>query len=130
MEPTGRSTRRWEFMLLPGEDAADVQQADDVWDLLAPWIGGTQGTLIRHTIYRFRSSVADRWQDERFFIMRDASHLMPPFLGQGMCSGIRDAWNLSWKLNLVLGGRADAELLKTYEQERALQVTELTQIAV
>jgi len=128
--PTGPRTRRWEFMLLPGETVQDMQDVDHVWSLLAPWISPEQGRLIRHTVYRFRSLVAERWQDGRIFIMGDAAHLMPPFMGQGMCSGIRDAWNLAWKLAAVQQGRASPDLLHTYQRERATHVTALTRMVI
>lgn len=128
--PTGPRTRRWEFMLLPGETVQDMQDVDHVWSLLAPWINPAQGRLIRHTVYRFRSLVAERWQHERLFIMGDAAHLMPPFMGQGMCSGLRDAWNLAWKLAAVRQGRAGPELLRTYQDERAAHVTTLTRMVI
>jgi len=128
--PTGPRTRRWEFMLLPGETVQDMQDSAHVWSLLAPWIRPDQGRLIRHTVYRFRSLVAEHWQAGRIFIMGDAAHLMPPFMGQGMCSGIRDAWNLAWKLAAVRQGRAGPELLRTYQDERATHVTALTRMVI
>jgi 3-(3-hydroxy-phenyl)propionate hydroxylase len=75
--------------------------------------------VVRRAWYTFRGAVAQRWQDRRVFLLGDAAHLTPPFIGQGMCAGIRDAANLSWKLALVLTGRADDRLLATYEPERS-----------
>ena len=128
--PTGPRTRRWEFMLLPGETEEELQRTERVWQLLSPWIRPGQGRLIRHTVYRFRSLVANRWQHGRVFLVGDAAHLMPPFLGQGMCSGIRDAWNLAWKLSAVLRGIAPEGLLPSYEQERRSQVTTLIHMVI
>lgn len=114
----GRRYRRWEFMRLPGETAAELENEARVWELLAPWVRPDQAVLVRHKIYTFRSLLAERWRDGRLLIVGDAAHVMPPFMGQGMCAGLRDGWNLAWKLALVLDGRADPRLLDTYEIER------------
>lgn len=86
--------------------------------------------MIRHALYSFRSLVADSFQKNRIFLAGDAAHVMPPFMGQGMCAGLRDVWNLSWKLDLVLGGKADASLLETYTPERAPHVTDVIKISM
>lgn len=130
MVPTGYRTRRWEFMLLPGESHESMQLEETAWNLLAPWVKRGHARLIRHTVYTFRSLVADRWHAGKIFLMGDAAHLMPPFLGQGMCSGMRDAWNLSWKMDLVLRGIQSSSLLTSYELERLAHITELTQIVI
>ncbi len=114
----GRRFRRWEFMRLPHESLADLEGEAAAWRLLAPWVRPDQATLVRHRIYTFRSLLAERWRDGRLMIAGDAAHVMPPFMGQGMCSGLRDAWNLAWKLGLVLDGRAGEALLESYQSER------------
>ena len=89
--------------------------------LTGPWLGAvdpTSSPMLRQAIYTFRALVADRWQRGRVFLLGDAAHQTPPFIGQGMCAGIRDAANLTWKLALVLAGRADDALLDTYQAER------------
>ncbi|MGW7544183.1 bifunctional 3-(3-hydroxy-phenyl)propionate/3-hydroxycinnamic acid hydroxylase MhpA [Streptomyces sp. NPDC054770] len=115
----GRAHSRWEFMLLPGEDAHHMTEEARCWELLARWkITPAEATIIRRTVYTFRSLLADSFRRDRTLLIGDAAHLMPPFLGQGMCSGIRDAANLAWKLDLVLAGRFGDSLLDTYTQER------------
>jgi hypothetical protein len=115
----GPGRRRWEFMRLPHETKDDLAGEDVAWKLLEPWdVHPGNARIERHAVYTFQARVADRWQVGRGFLAGDAAHLMPPFAGQGMCSGIRDAANLAWKLDLVLTGRADPSLLATYEEER------------
>jgi flavoprotein hydroxylase len=115
----GPGRRRWEFMRLPGEDLEALNRADTAWALLAPW-GVTPETarLERHTVYRFQARWVDDWRKGRVLLAGDAAHQMPPFAGQGMCAGLRDAANLAWKLDLVLRGRAPTALLDAYPSER------------
>ena len=117
----GANLRRWEFMLLPGETPADFDDPDRVWDLLDGHMRPEQGTIVRYAVYTFRSLVADTMRAGRLLLAGDAAHLMPPFMGEGMCSGIRDAANLAWKLDRVLTGRSSDALLDTYTSERAPQ---------
>ncbi|HEV7720130.1 MAG TPA: bifunctional 3-(3-hydroxy-phenyl)propionate/3-hydroxycinnamic acid hydroxylase [Iamia sp.] len=115
----GPGRRRWEFMRLPTETLEDLGREERAWELLAPWdVHPGNARLERHAVYTFEARVAEQWQAGRVLLAGDAAHLMPPFAGQGMCSGIRDAVNLAWKLDLVLDGRADAALLATYDEER------------
>lgn len=129
-ETDGRVLRRWEFMRLPHETREEMVKEEKVWDLLNAWIKPDQGELIRHALYTFRSLVADSFQQGRVFLAGDAAHVMPPFMGQGMCAGLRDVWNLSWKLDLVMRGKADAALLDTYTPERAPHVTDIIKISM
>lgn len=130
VEADGRVLRRWEFMRLPHETKEEMVKEEKVWDLLNAWIKPDQGELIRHALYSFRSLVADTFQKDRIFLAGDAAHVMPPFMGQGMCAGLRDVWNLSWKLDLVMRGKADAALLETYTPERAPHVTDIIKISM
>jgi 2-polyprenyl-6-methoxyphenol hydroxylase-like FAD-dependent oxidoreductase len=115
----GPGRRRWEFMRLPGETVDDLDDEARAWALLAPWdVTPDCATLERHAVYRFEARWVDRWRTGRVLLAGDAAHLMPPFAGQGMCSGLRDAANLAWKLDLVLAGRAAPALLDAYEVER------------
>jgi flavoprotein hydroxylase len=115
----GPGRRRWEFMRLPDESIEALDLESTAWELLKPWdVHPGNARIERHAVYTFQARVAQQWQRGRVFLAGDAAHLMPPFAGQGLCSGVRDAANLAWKLDLVLTGRAAPELLATYEGER------------
>ncbi|NTF83974.1 bifunctional 3-(3-hydroxy-phenyl)propionate/3-hydroxycinnamic acid hydroxylase [Rhizobium rhizogenes] len=126
----GRICRRWEFMRLPHETREEMLEEKKVWELLSAWIKPDQGELVRHALYTFRSLVAEKWQDGRVFLAGDAAHVMPPFMGQGMCAGLRDVWNLAWKLDRVMSGNADASLLETYQPERAPHATDVIKASI
>ncbi len=110
--------RRWEFRLGPDEGREAVLDEAVIADLLSPW--GTPGQLEvdRAAVYRFHANVADTFRDGPVFLAGDAAHQMPPFNGQGMCTGMRDVENLSWKLAAVAQGHAGDALLDTYDEER------------
>ncbi|MGZ4711302.1 MAG: bifunctional 3-(3-hydroxy-phenyl)propionate/3-hydroxycinnamic acid hydroxylase MhpA, partial [Acidimicrobiales bacterium] len=115
----GPGRRRWEFMGLPGEQLADLDDERVAWSLLEPWdVTPGNATLERHAVYTFGARCAQQWRRGRVLLAGDAAHQMPPFAGQGMCAGIRDVANLAWKLDLVLDGRAADALLDTYTEER------------
>lgn len=122
--------RRWEISLLPGEDPATMATEEGAWSVLKRWIGPDDATLWRQASYRFHALVAREWRVGRVFIAGDAAHQQPPFLGQGMCQGVRDVVNLSWKLRAVLAGDVDGAaaeaLLDSYTEERREHVRKLT----
>lgn len=118
--------RRWEIMLLPGDDLQEVVSETHVWRLLSRWITPKDATLWRTASYRFHALVAREWRRGRVFIAGDAAHQQPPFTGQGMCQGVRDVANLSWKLHLALQDKAGEHLLDTYEAERSTHVRRYT----
>ncbi|MBB3178068.1 bifunctional 3-(3-hydroxy-phenyl)propionate/3-hydroxycinnamic acid hydroxylase [Variovorax sp. Sphag1AA] len=125
-----KNHRRWEISLKPGEDPREVEKAEETWKLLARWLTPEDGELWRQASYRFHALVAAEWRRGRVFLAGDAAHMQPPFLGQGMCQGVRDVANLTWKLGAVLAGdvqgaAADA-LLDSYGVERKAHVRELT----
>lgn len=122
--------RRWEMMLLPGEDDAEMMAPETVAALLAPYLDGVPHRIVRATTYRFHGLVATRWQEGRVFLAGDAAHQTPPFFGQGMCHGLRDVANLAWKLGLVLSGGAPRSLLETYQPERDPHVRAVIEAAV
>jgi 3-(3-hydroxy-phenyl)propionate hydroxylase len=127
--PAPHSARRWEFMLLPGEKEDDLL-GDEKIRLLIQQVGGSRNPQIsRRCIYTFHAALAQSFSKGRVFLLGDAAHLMPPFGGQGMNCGLRDAHNLSWKLQLVLQGLASPALLDTYNQERHEHVARLIWIS-
>ena len=123
-------TRRFEFKLVEGEKDEDLLDSAMVEHLLRTHGADPQATLRRKVIYRFHARVAPRWSFGRVYLVGDAAHLTPPFAGQGMNSGVRDAHNLAWKLAAVLGGQAGPELLDTYEQERKDHIWQMIQLAL
>ena len=132
MQVTG-DRYRWEFRLFDGEDEAGLITPQALGQLLAPWTGrsdlnGLQ--IIRSASYTFRARLASRFQTGRVFLLGDAAHLTPPFIGQGLAAGLRDADNLAWKLAHVLTGRAGAGLLASYEAERRPHAKALIKKAV
>ena len=110
--------RRWEIMLNPGEDPRVIEREENVWPLLARWLKPGDATMWRANSYRFHALVAKQWRRGRVLLAGDAAHQQPPFLGQGMCQGIRDVSNLCWKLGAVIEASCRDSLLDTYEQER------------
>ncbi len=119
---------RWEFMLKPGENPAEMLEDGKIRELLAPWDCVDRVTIERKAVYRFHALVAKQWRVGRVLLAGDAAHQMPPFAGQGMCAGIRDAANLAWKLKLAVSGGVD--LLDHYQAEREPHVREIIEMAV
>jgi 3-(3-hydroxy-phenyl)propionate hydroxylase len=122
--------RRWEITLLPDEDSNAMTAPERVWPLLQRWVTPEDGAIERAAVYTFHSVVADSWRRGRLLLAGDSAHQTPPFLGQGMCAGIRDAANLAWKLADVVSGHATDSLLDSYERERSPHVREYIERAV
>ena len=122
--------RRWEIMLMPGDDPDTITQPENVWKLVSRWISPEDADIERAVVYTFHSVIAKGWRLGRLLLAGDAAHQTPPFLGQGLCAGIRDIANLAWKLELVLKGQAAEGLLDTYETEREPHVREFIALAV
>ncbi len=117
--PGGPGRRRWEFMVLPDEDPKSFAAPENAWRLLEPWgLTPENATLERSAVYRFQASWAERWVSDRCMIAGDAAHLMPPFAGEGMCAGLRDATALAWRLRGILDGVLPQDVLHSYESER------------
>lgn len=129
----GDSRYRWEFQLLPGETSNDFSDLAAVEPLIAPWTRGTHEArlkLIRVAEYTFRAQIADHWRRGNVFLLGDAAHLTPPFIGQGMGAGLRDASNLAWKLAGVLSGDLPPAALTSYEQERKPHARAMIRLAL
>ncbi|MFI7282839.1 bifunctional 3-(3-hydroxy-phenyl)propionate/3-hydroxycinnamic acid hydroxylase [Micromonospora chersina] len=128
----GKTRYRWEFQLTPGETADDYRDMARLHPLISRWTGDvpvTELEIRRVAEYTFRAQVADRWRDRRVFLLGDAAHLTPPFIGQGMCAGLRDGMNLAWKLAGVLGGTLPETVLDTYEIERKQHARAMIRLA-
>ena len=110
--------RRWEFAIKKNHSDKKVLSENYIWNFLKPWLNKSEAIIERKTIYTFESAIARKWRKGRVFIAGDAAHLMPPFMGQGMCAGIRDISNLAWKISKSLRDKHDEKFLNTYQSER------------
>lgn len=127
----GTTRHRWEFQLLPGESAAAFPTLGALAPLLARWTTDIDDLeLIRVADYTFRAQLADTWRRGNVFLLGDAAHLTPPFIGQGMGAGIRDAANLSWKVAAVIDGTLPPAVLDSYETERRPHARAMVDLAV
>lgn len=126
----GGARRRWEIMMMPGDDPARLTEPEVFWPMMARWLGPEDARLERAAVYTFHSVVQEGWRKGNLLLAGDACHQTPPFLGQGMCAGMRDASNLAWKLAAVLRGDAPDSLLDTYESERLPHVRAFIELAV
>lgn len=126
----GEGRHRWEFMIKPGETPEQVSDDAFIEKLLEPWNVEGAVRMERKAVYTFRARIADRWRKGRVLLAGDAAHQTPPFAGQGMCSGLRDAANLAWKLAEVLRGHARDDLLDTYQPEREPNLRATIQMAI
>lgn len=125
--PGGR--QRWEFKLALHETRQEMEKPETIQRLLAPWAKTEDIEIERVAVYRFHARVADRFSSGRAFLVGDAAHITPPFIGQGLVAGLRDVGNLGWKLAWVLKGQADAAILETYNQERRPHVLAMVRLA-
>jgi 3-(3-hydroxy-phenyl)propionate hydroxylase len=126
----GSKRKRWEFRLNASDDRETIQSPAIIWKLLESWITPDEAELERAALYTFHSTIAEKWRKGRFFIAGDAAHQTPPFMGQGMCAGIRDAANLAWKLERVLRQGSPDQLLDTYQSERSPHVREYINLTI
>jgi 3-(3-hydroxy-phenyl)propionate hydroxylase len=126
----GGTRRRWEIMLMPGDDPARLTEPAVFWPMMTRWLGPEDAVLERAAVYTFHSVVQQGWRRGRLLLAGDSCHQTPPFLGQGLCAGMRDAANLAWKLAAVVRGDAPDALLDTYESERLPHVRTFIELAV
>lgn len=122
--------RRWEWMLMPGEEREFLLEDDNIRDIIAPYTDVSQVDIYRKRVYDFHAIIAERWREGRVFLAGDAAHMTPPFAGQGLNSGFRDVSNLGWKLAAVVKGHAADALLDSYELERREHAWQLIETAL
>jgi 3-(3-hydroxy-phenyl)propionate hydroxylase len=127
--PAVGSRVRFEFMQLPGESPDELASDHCIKRLVAPHVDFDRVTIERRVVYTFHARVADAWRKGRVLLAGDAAHLMPPFAGQGLNGGMKDAANLAWKLAAVIAGNADASILDSYEMERAQSVRSMVNVS-
>jgi 3-(3-hydroxy-phenyl)propionate hydroxylase len=116
---------RFEFMLSASDDAHDLERPESVYRLLGRWLEPGSYRIMRSDTYEWHAHLVRGWRSGRVLLAGDAAHEMPPMLGQGMCSGLRDAMNLAWKLAFVVTGLSPATILDSYESERSPHVRPL-----
>lgn len=129
----GPNRYRWEFALAEQESVDDYSTLAALRPLIAPWtrdVADADLQLLRVTEYTFRAQIADRWRSGRVFLLGDAAHLTPPFIGQGMGAGLRDAMNLSWKIAGHLRAGLPASVLDSYEPERSRHTRQMISLAL
>ena len=119
--------RRWEFAIKNNQNEKKILSESYLWDFLKPWLKKSEAFIERKTIYTFKSAISRKWKKGRIFIAGDAAHLMPPFMGQGMCAGIRDISNLAWKIAKCLRDKHNEKILNTYQSERFSNAKEYVQ---
>ena len=128
--PVPGNRYRVEARIHDDDDLVRIRSLDFLSEFLRPLLGATEFSIERNAVYTFHGLLAERWRHGRVLLAGDAAHQMPPFLGQGMCSGFRDVANLAWKLASVLNGTFSDRILDTYEAERKPHVASITGSAI
>ena len=122
--------RRWEVALKEEESAENFFDSKTLWKFLSQWVSQDEAKIERKTVYTFQSAIAKSWREGRIFLVGDAAHLTPPFMGQGMCAGIRDASNLAWKISICCKKGHNENLLNSYQSERSSNVRDYINTAM
>jgi len=128
--PQPQGHHRFEFKLMPGQTKEFMEDPATVHALLGRHVEVDKVEILRKRVYTFNALVAERWRDGRVLLAGDAAHMTPQFMGQGMSSGVRDAYNLAWKLDAVLRGQASERLIDSYESERRPHAKEMIDVSV
>ncbi|MCK0129240.1 bifunctional 3-(3-hydroxy-phenyl)propionate/3-hydroxycinnamic acid hydroxylase [Erythrobacter sp. F6033] len=128
--PVSKNRRRWEFLVMPGDDEVELASHESARALMAGYGAGKADRIERSLVYTFHARFADRFREGRVLLAGDSAHVMPPFAGQGLNSGMRDAANLAWKLAGAVSGVFSDAILDTYEQERRPHVKAMTDLAI
>ena len=129
--PAPKGGRRYEFMVMKGDDSSQILKLKKIRELIKPFRKNLdQKDLTRSALYRFHARIAERFMEKNIFLLGDACHMTPPFAGQGMNAGLRDAQNLAWKIARVVKGHSSQKLLNSYSQERFKKVSDMIQFAV
>ena len=122
--------RRWEIALKDKECSKTFFDEKTLWNFLSKWVSPNEAEIERKTVYTFQSAIAKSWREGRIFLVGDAAHLTPPFMGQGMCAGIRDASNLAWKISICCKKGHNENLLNSYQSERSSNVRDYINTAM
>ena len=128
---------RWEFKYNSDDNQAEMEDEQNIREMMRPhaWrinrdLDISTGKLLRASKYRFHGLIADNFKLYNCFLLGDSAHQMPPFLGQGLCQGIKDVYNLHWKLTGVINGTYSKKILDTYSLERRAIVKSVTETAI
>lgn len=127
---TAFGQRRYEFMLLEGEDPEEMLKDENVAKLIQPFTTYKPENVVKKSVVVFNALVAEKFSDNRVILVGDSAHLTPPFAGQGLNSGVRDAFNIIWKIQLIVTGKADHTILESYEKERKKHVEAMIRLSV
>ena len=127
--PAPGNKRRWEFVVKNGENPDDLFEESNLAKLLKPWGRLEDMHVERKAVYTFHARTAENYRKGNIFLLGDAAHITPPFAGQGMMAGFRDAFNLCWKIAAVIQGSLNENILDTYEPERIPQSRQIVMFA-
>ena len=128
--PVSKTRRRWEFLVMPGDDETELASEKSARALMATYGAGNAKVIERSLVYTFHARFADQFRKGRVILAGDSAHVMPPFAGQGLNSGMRDAANLAWKLAGVVSGKFHQSILDTYDPERRPHVEDMTKLTI